>query len=208
MTEIKIEKKKTVWPWVLAGLVILAVIIYFVVYNDYDEDSSEEYQGREYNDNREAEQIGNRENNLIGVRENNRTVAEYINFVETDKDKMGLNHDYTNEALLKLTNATNAMAGEVGYDVRTDLEKVREHADNITNEQFETTHANSIRKASDILTNALQNIQKAKYPGLTNEVADLRKASESINADVLTLNQRNEVKTYFRKASDLLKKMN
>jgi hypothetical protein len=208
MTEIKIEKKKTVWPWILLGLAILAVIIYFVVYYDFDEKTNEEYQGTESVATDETEQIGSKETNLIEVKENNSTVAAYVNFVDADKDKMGLHHAYTNEALLKLTAAINAMADEVGYDVRADIEKVKEHAENITLMPFETTHANSIRKASDILTNVLQNIQKAKYPGLTNEVAELRKASESINPDVLTLEQRNEVKTFFRKASELLKKMN
>lgn len=135
-------------------------------------------------------------------------VAAYINFAETDKDKMGLDHEYTNEALSKLIEATNAMAGEVGYEVRADLEKVKEYAEMITKDPFETTHADNIREAANILTKVLQNIQKAKYPGLTNEVAELKNASESIKPGVLTLDQRNEVKTFFSKAADLLKKMN
>jgi hypothetical protein len=39
---------------------------------------------------------------------------------------------------------------------------------------LETTHADNIRKADAILTNVLQNIQKAKYPGLTDEVVALK----------------------------------
>ena len=73
---------------------------------------------------------------------------------------------------------------------------------------FETTHADNIRKADDILTNILQNIQKAKYPGLADEVAALKSASESIKPGVLTLEQKDAVKNYFAKASDLLQKMN
>jgi hypothetical protein len=44
----------------------------------------------------------------------------------------------------------------------------------ISTRSFETTHADNIRKADDILTNVLQNIQKAKYPGLADEVAELK----------------------------------
>jgi hypothetical protein len=77
---------------------------------------------------------------------------------------MSLDHAYTNEALLKLIEATNAMANEVGYEVQADLEKAKEYAEMITKDPFETTHADNIRKAADILTNVLQNIQKAKYP--------------------------------------------
>jgi hypothetical protein len=78
----------------------------------------------------------------------------------------------------------------------------------ISSDPFETTHADNIRKADDILTNVLQNIQKAKYPGLADEVAELKSASESIKLDVLALEQKDEVKTFFIKAADLLQKMN
>ncbi len=79
---------------------------------------------------------------------------------------MGLDHDYTNEALLKLIEATNAMANEAGYDVQADIEKAKEYAKMISSDPFKTTHADNIRKAADILTNVLQNIQKANYPSL------------------------------------------
>jgi competence protein ComGC len=45
----------------------------------------------------------------------------YVNFVENNKEKMSLDHEYTNEALSKLI--TDAMANEVGYDVQADIEK-------------------------------------------------------------------------------------
>ncbi len=200
MTEIRIEKKKPVWPWILLGFVVVAVLVYFLVLRDNDDAITEVPTSTEL--------VGANEKDFISVKENNSTVSDFVNFVETDKDKMGLDHAYTNEAFLKLIDATYAIADEVGYEVRADLEQVKQYAEMITDDPFVTTHANSIRKAGDILTNALQNIQKAKYPGLTNEVAELRNASEAINPDVLTLNQRTEVKSFFGKAADLLKKMN
>jgi hypothetical protein len=33
MAEIKIEKKKPMWPWVLVVAIIVGLIIYFLVYN-------------------------------------------------------------------------------------------------------------------------------------------------------------------------------
>lgn len=38
MAEIKVEKKKPVWPWILAALIILAVILYFVLNDNEAED--------------------------------------------------------------------------------------------------------------------------------------------------------------------------
>lgn len=36
MAEIKIEKKKPVWPWILVGLIILVVIFFLVFANEDD----------------------------------------------------------------------------------------------------------------------------------------------------------------------------
>ncbi len=200
MAEIKIEKKKQVWPWLLAGLVIAALLVYFLIFRD---------NGNNTETVTEADSITNtNETDLLGVNENNSTVAAFVSFVENDTARMSLGHAYTNEALLKLIEATNAMANEVGYEVQADIEKVKEYAKMITNDPFETTHADSIRKAADILTNVLQNIQMAKYPSLADEVAALKIASKSIKPGVLTLDQRDSVKNYFAKAADLLQKMN
>lgn len=186
MTEIKIEKKKPVWPWILLGLAIVALLIYLLYDKDEKPVSTE----------------------LINVHENNSTVAAFVTFINADTNKMSLDHAYTNEALLKLTGAINAMAGETGYNVQADLDKAKEYADKITNDPFETTHADNIRKATDILSTSLQNLQQAKYPQLAAEAEDLKNASASINPDALTLDQRDAVKSFFSKAADLLQKMN
>lgn len=208
MTEIKIEKKKLVWPWILLGLAIIALLIYFLAFNNSGEEMNDAPMTSERIDAKDNELDGNNETELINVKENNNTITEYIKYVNTHLNKMGLDHKYTNEALLKLIKATNAIADEVGYNVRADLEKAKEYADMITDDRYEITHADNIRKASDMLTKVLHNIQKAKYPGLTNEITELRNASEAIKPGVQTLNQRNEVKAFFAKAADLLEKMN
>ena len=146
--------------------------------------------------------------NLIEVHENNNTVNGYITFVTDDQNKMSLDHSYTSEALSKLTAATNAIADEIGYDLQTDLGNVNKYADQIRKDPFETTHADNIRKAADVLTNELQSIQKAKYPTLTKEASELRDASMSIKPEVLTLQQKEAVKSFFAKAALLLEKMN
>ncbi|PZX57046.1 hypothetical protein LV84_02177 [Algoriphagus ratkowskyi] len=200
MAEIKIEQKKQIWPWLLVGLIIAALLVYFLVFRDNGENTEAVT---------EADYITNtNEYDLLGVNENNSTVAAYVNFLENNKANMGLDHAYTNEALLKLIAATNAMANEVDYDVQADIEKVNEYAKMIASDPFETTHADNIRKADDILTNILQNLQKAMYPGLADEVEELKSASESIKMGVLTLEQKDAVKNYFAKAADLLQKMN
>ena len=204
MTEIKIEKKKLIWPWILLAIAVIAALVYYMVSSYYHNEIKVVPKTSVPENTMEKDDV----KDLLSVNENNLTVATFVEFVEMKNNSMGLDHEYTNDALLKLTKATEAMASEVGFNVQADLEKVNKFAEMITKNPFETTHANSIRKAVDILTNVLQNIQKAKYPGLTNEVAELRVASEAINPDILTLEQKNEVKTYFSKAAILLKIMN
>lgn len=145
---------------------------------------------------------------LISVKENNSSVAEYISFVSNDKNKMTLDHAYTNEALLKLTSAASGMAGEIGFDIKGDLEKATACANNITKNPFETSHADEIRKAADILSGVLQNMQVAKYPGLANEAEAVKTAALAIDPATLTLDQKDAVKSFFSKSADLLEKMN
>ena len=201
MAEIKIEQKKQVWPWLLVGLVLAGIVIYFLMFRDNDNNAVEVVTEESYISD-------TNESNLLDVKENNSTVAAFVSFVENDTNRMSLDHAYTNEALLKLKAATKAMAGEIGYEIQADLEKVEESAILITNDSFETSHAKNIRNAADKSTTALQNMQLAKYPWLSDEVEELQSASTAINPEILTLEQKDVVKNYFAKAADLLEKMN
>ena len=42
MAEIKIEKKKPVWPWVILALIVLGAIAYFVFYEKYEDEEIED----------------------------------------------------------------------------------------------------------------------------------------------------------------------
>jgi hypothetical protein len=202
MAEIKIEQKNQIWPWLLVGLILAALLVYFLLFRDSDNVSKTDVVTAE-------DYIsGTNDTNLLGVKENNSTVAAFVSFVENDTTQMSLDHAYTNEALLKLTAATNAMAGEIGYEIQADLEKVKESAILITEEPFETSHAKNIRNVTDLSTTSLQNMQLAKYPWLSEEVDALKNASTAIDPLMLTLEQKDAVKNYFAKAADLLDKMN
>jgi hypothetical protein len=113
---------------------------------------------------------------------------------------------HTNEALSKLIEATNAIANEVGYDVQADIEKAKEYAKMISSDPFETTHADNIRKADAILTNVLQNIQKAKYPGLTDEVVALKKCNRINKLGILALEQKMQLRITLQRRLTFFKK--
>ena len=48
MAEIKIEKKKPVWPWIIVALIVLGAIAYFVFYEEYEDE--EIYENEEIDD--------------------------------------------------------------------------------------------------------------------------------------------------------------
>jgi hypothetical protein len=200
MAEIKIEKKKPVGPWVLVGLVVLALIVYFGMFHDNDTVEPEEFVTQENN----ISDIN--QTNLLDVKENNITVAEFVRFVKSDSIRLSLEH--TNKALVKLTEATNAMAVEVGYDVGPYLDTLKESNEMVANERFESAKAKNIRMAAENSAKALENIQLAKYPWLSEEVEDLKSASMAINPDAPVVEQKDAVHDYFAKAADILEKMN
>lgn len=39
MAEIKIEKKKSIWPWII-GIIILALLIYFLAFNKRNDNTT------------------------------------------------------------------------------------------------------------------------------------------------------------------------
>lgn len=193
MTEIKIEKKKPIWPWILLGLLILAIVLYFLFFR---------------NNNNAAVASTDTTQSLVDVHENNDTVASYISFVKGDTSKMALDHTYSSTALMKLVAATRAMAGAVNFDVKADLDKAEDDANQITKDPLSTKHADLIKDAAGRISTALQNMQRAKYTSLNTDADEVASAASAINPDVLTLDQKQTVQTFFDKAADLLQKMN
>lgn len=196
MAEIKVKKKNPVWLWLLIGFGVILLIFLLVYMNN----------GQDQREVAEYENAVNGSENVGTGSEN--AVAAYVAFVEENSGRMGEDHEYTSEAFMKLIDATEAQAAEIDFDIQIDIDKAQEHAQNIKDESSDTTHANSIRNAADILANALGNMQKTRYPGLEKEASELMSASSSIQPHVLTLNQKDAVKSYLTSAADLLSKMN
>lgn len=194
MAEIKIEKKSSIWPWIV-GLLALAVILYFVFKSDDG-------------DNLATEQVISTDTSGNSMtQQNGDAVASYIQFIESGA-AMGLDHAYTSEALTKLVSAVQAKAGQLGVDIAADMSKIADHANHITQDPFETSHADKIRSAADILSGSLQNLQQSKYPNLSGVTEEVKQAAEKINPNELTLDQKDAVKGFFEKSADLLRQMN
>lgn len=115
MAEIKIEKKKPVWPWILLLLVIVGIIVYFLVFRDEETNTTviEETPVAT-----ETDAMGSEGSDAIS---GNAEIAAYVDYIDSNRNEMGLDHEYTNEAFSKLIAATKAAADETGYDINKDM---------------------------------------------------------------------------------------
>lgn len=206
MAEIGIEKKKPIWPWIILVLVILA-ILYFLFFADGDEtDDLEDTNTEQVEDTTSAWGTEARDAGDTLTGNYGQGVQAYISHVG-DKSRMGIDHEYTNNALIQLRNAVESKAREENVDIEADMQEVRQTAEEITQDPQSTQHANKIKSAGENLTNALEKIQQEKYPDLSSDVEDVRNALQEIDPSVQTLEQKDNVNSFFDEAADLLQKM-
>jgi hypothetical protein len=200
MAEIKIEKKKTIWPWIILGILLLLAVFYFTSKEtaviEENEPVEEVYQ-------EPIEEVENEEY----VAASEAALIEYSDYIG-NTGKMGIDHEYSNGALMYLINAVEAKANELNIDIEADLEEARKNAEIITDEPESLNHANLIKDSGMIISRALTTIQKSEYPNLTTEASDVEMAVSKIKKDEQTLNQKDDVNRFFKSAETLLEKMN
>ena len=200
MAEIKIEKKAPIWPWIV-GLLLLALVVYFIFFRDKTVVTDGTTTTTDTIVNQTEMQDTKSDEYLSDV-------AAFAAFVKNDDGNMTLDHHYSHDALTKLIDATAEIADKSGYDSKKDLDNAREHADEITENAEATNHADHIKKATDMISAVLQNLQKAKFPNLKVEADKVKMSSNAINVKELTLNQKDTIKAFFADAANLLDKMN
>lgn len=198
MAEINIEKKKTIWPWVALGLLIVAAIIAYFLWFDND---SKVDDGNPVTVE-EAQPVENSKPMLTSNTES--TIASYASFIDEDMD-MGLDHEYSHTGLTKLIEAVREVAADLDVDI--DLTEAKNDADFITKDPTDVDHANKIRSAAQMISRAIGTIQQERFPQLAQEIDKLKDAAQSVMPDTQTLNQKDDVKAFLQEAKNVLNKM-
>lgn len=212
MAEIKIEKKKPIWPWIILVLIILAILYFLVFANDNENDDMEMEDTEQVQDENVWEDEDERDTtawddtaaDTLGGSQAG--VSEYLTYI-SDKSKMGVDHQYTNNALIRLMNAVQAKANEINFDIEADMKSVRQDANAIQQDPTSEKHANKIKQAGTKLANILEKMQKQNYPDLSQDVQEVKTAANNIDGSVLTLQQKNQINKFFEEAGDVLRKM-
>ena len=109
MAEIKIEKKKPIWPWILLVLVVLAIIAYLVYSNqereDYNDDVADDYTNEQIMDTTNSKMNDADAYNTSNI---NTSYNSYSAFEESMRDstRIALDSSYTKKAYFNLTKST------------------------------------------------------------------------------------------------------
>jgi hypothetical protein len=243
MAEIKIEKKKPMWPWIIGGLALLIILAVFLFSDNnsnqdmepaYSEQQESDYgqtggvtgQSNEKSsidgeDDRQedrvvvGEGVSNLQDTVVVTPDDNsrnaqnngnRAVADYVNYVKSDMDKKDLDPAVINQAFTRLSEATSAKAEEVGYNSRN-IQEARTTIDQIAADASDQAKADHIKRSAEIISRELEAIQLSRYPDLDDEVANLKKASESIDPNEVAMNQDDEIMEFFDESAELLDKM-
>ncbi|NLZ96237.1 MAG: hypothetical protein GX921_10510 [Bacteroidales bacterium] len=193
MAEIKIEKKKSIWPWILLGLIGLGLVWYFFMRDDNNRIEKEpivsEQVAEEYDD---ADRYS--------------ATTVYSAYI-ADTDRMGVDHEYSKGALNHLIDAVKEKADMFNVDVKADLDEARRKASEITEDPDKLNHADLIKSSGEIIVRALTTLKEASFPTLTADVKKVSTAVNEIDTSVKTLDQKDRVNNFFKSAESLLLKM-
>ena len=188
------------------GLVILAVILYFVFADDDNDDLLEEENTEQVITPMETEDdletVIWEEDNLSG----DESVSNYLAHIG-DTERMGIDHEYSSEALVSLINALENRAEEANIDTDVESEELKNNVRDIKEDPQTLTHANTIKNVGTKIVNLMEKMQMEKFPDISQDVQEVRTALQNIQPSIPTLDQKDAVNSFYKEAGDVLQKM-
>ena len=207
MAEIRIEEKKSgsILPWIL-GLLLLGLLIWGAAELFSDDDDMDDDDMVERVDETAVPAAPVANDIDYGYRS---SITSFMDYTADMKGEMGLDHEFSHAAITMLANATEAIAEGRNVDLSDNTMRAKQLADEITRDPMATDHADKIRMAAINLTESLERIDREAYNNAaSSDLKMLRQQAQDINAKTLTLNQKEDVRTFFGTARKVLMKMN
>ncbi|PPK86268.1 hypothetical protein CLV84_3191 [Neolewinella xylanilytica] len=219
MAQIRIEEKPTggssIWPWII-GLLLLGLVVWGVA--EAFDDSEEVYTEEVVEDNDGVAGVA------TGIDENNNyndydevegslpAVATYMNTTASMDGEMGLDHEFSHRALTELADATKAIAEEKGLMSEASVMDKSDRIDRLANEIMEDPmagdHADKIKMASMLIVEMMEDIDTQSNSGSNSADIDaLRQEAQAMTAETLTLNQKEDVRSFFSQARTVLQNL-
>jgi len=213
MAEIKIEKKKPVWPWILLVLIILAAIAYFLYENNEQVNDVSDDADMEEVDDMNSSTFNNDEtyNDTANYTDSRDVMMLYSDSIK-DSTRIGTDSTYTKTALYNLAKVVTSKAENLGMEnskAMEDLQNFTLQMDGIVNSTIPKASgiSKSLKTVSTDIVSVLEGIQTKKYPALQTEVTDLKQTCNKLTVTSID-KQKMALQNFFRKANDVLSKMN
>lgn len=219
MAQIRIEEDKntSILPWIF-GLLLLGLLAWaaFAFLDDEDNDGTvldtEEIEAplAEMATEITGEPDGTYTEEMRAVDANlyAPAFATFMDYTLDMQGEMGLDHEFSHNALTYLADATEDVADAYDVNITDNTERAKDMADAITKDPYATNHADMIRMAAINITETLERVNTRAFNGAASaELIMLRKEAQSIDSKTLTLNQKEDVRTFFAAARNVLAKM-
>lgn len=208
MAEIKIEKKRPVWPWVLLVIIALGLILFFAFfYNSTDDDVMDNTDTEETDDVQtsldEMEDVGGWDDTDSLKQNNEAYESAGLTALASDESRLVTDTAYTQNAFRQLLNLIQVKAAEKSFKATSQLQELRTEVDSL-NENYTA----SVQDVSTGIADLLKELQTQKFPQLANETTEVKKAAGDINSAATNEEKASKLNHFFDETSKLLEKMN
>lgn len=214
MAEIKIEKKKPVWPWIILILIILGIIAYWVYNNNYNKDYENDDANIEQKDTINNNYLGNPQDAETNQYDDGSTAMMELMTALKDSSRFGTDSIFTKTALINLAKITVAKAKAFSLTNSTSFTEL-EHfvATNVSDMNGNQGTDNmemskNFESVSDQIVTVIQDIQAKSFPNMQKQISDLKSTVSKLDGAVDLSKQQTNVQSFFRQAHGLLHNMN
>ena len=211
MAEIKIEKKKPIWPWILLVLIIiLAIVLYFMFGNRVDDDTEADDVNTEITEEADDREDYVSYEDSLALANSEKAFRTYTTSIQ-DTTALGTDAVKTKAALINLSRAVEAKANQFGLENSESLEMLNKEIRSVdstltsTNQNIDTK---MFKGTGMRILAVMDTIQKVKFPQLTTNVDNVKDALNRISPEQQLTNQAQHVNSFFRQSNEVLNKMN
>lgn len=220
MAELNVQpKERTVWPWILGGVLVLALILWMMLgrgNGDLDVGASNATDTTMVGAAAESSVPRSASGAVDGG-----AVTQFLQFVEnrTSRDA-NPSHEYTADGLRRLTAALTAVASrdsDGGVALQPRIDEIRDRVDGLTRDSTSTEHARQAREAFTMTAQLIEQMRVtrgANVAGAATNTADstasqgaLNQAATAIDASRPLLEQAAMVEQFFAQAAEALRVM-
>lgn len=202
MADIHLERKeRSQWPVVIAFAVLLGLLIWWILNNRGDGSTAAAPA-----DTGAVATVSTGDTDA----ELPSAVAVFLRWSDERRTPSAMNPDHSHVAtgMRNLAAALEALAARApNLDIGQEVTIVRRQADTLWQNVASTRHADYARQAFVTLSGLMSAVQQQLAPALQSEVAEVRRAAESIRADEALLDQRNRVQEFFERSAGVVRQM-